>query len=125
VSSERDWLRSANHAPAWTTHRGKVTREDLFNEIDILKARVAEKDGMLDSGIRASLTRIRSLAATLCPKPALFTCDFEYESGFVCGIRCSSRLALDAHRELVHEVSSDADARFGHAERVGRPPNGG
>lgn len=104
--SERSWLKAADKPPAWTTNQRAVTREDLFNEIDILKARVAEKDGMLDSGIRASLTRIRSLAATLCPKPAAFTCDFEYESGFVCGIRCSSRLALDAHRELVHEVGS-------------------
>lgn len=104
--SERAWLEAADRPPAWTTSRGKVTREDLFNEIDILRARVAEKDGMLDSGIRASLTRVRSLAATLVPASPRFVCGFVYRNGVTCSIQCSSEEGRRVHQKVVHGVAA-------------------
>jgi hypothetical protein len=102
--TERQRLAAAKTPSAWTTHPGVVTREDLFNEIDLLKARLTEKDGMLDSVIVARLTRIRSLAATLCPKPPVHVCDFDYGNGRVCGIAYRSASRLREHLLLVHET---------------------
>ena len=112
--SERDRLESALTPRAWTTNPGKVTREDLFNAIDLLGKQLAEKDALMDSAIRARLTEIRSLAATLVPKRPALVCGYSVPGcgNVKCQIRCGSESSMAEHRERVHGIVPE----FGAAE---------
>ena len=66
--TERDWVKSARHAPAWTTNKQASNREDLFLALDTMWQIGIEHDLHLDSKFVAARTRARSLAATLIPK---------------------------------------------------------
>jgi hypothetical protein len=103
--TERDWLNAAATPRAWTTHPGKATREDLFNATDLLTQTLGQRDALLDSAVRMRITEIRSLAATLIPKPERFKCDYIYEHEgrqIVCGIAHGSTDALATHKHYVH-----------------------
>ena len=101
--SERDRFKAARTPREWTTNPSRVTREDLFNAIDLLGKQIAQRDLHMDSGIRARLTEIRSLAATLIPKNDLaYVCDHDYGNKIRCQIRCESLASLAEHRERVH-----------------------
>lgn len=102
--SERDRFKAAATPRAWTTNPGKVTREDLFNAIDLLGRQIHQADHILNPAIRARLTEIRSLAATLIPKKSDYVCGHDYGS-MKCRIHCHSEAALAEHRYRVHGVS--------------------
>jgi hypothetical protein len=99
--TEHDRLKAAQTPPAWTTQPSKVTREDLFNEIDLLKSRLTELDVIFDSTVQARITRIRSLAATLTPKPPAYVCGHDY-GNTTCQIQFRSEQAMREHQATVH-----------------------
>lgn len=75
-------------------HRSRVTRNDLFRELDYLVEDLGMADALLRREVRRRVTRIRALASTLIPKePDPHVCG--------CGIRFRSRASLNDHLALL------------------------
>ncbi len=103
MSSERAWLKAAEIPPPEFTSKGSCSRTDLLRELDFLVKDIGTADRLLDSRVRRRVTRIRSLVATLVPKPSPeHVCDHFYTDDVWCQLSFKSLDALNEHRRVVH-----------------------